>query len=378
VIFLFISGTIAFALFVGLMALIFGGIAWWPINNYLWTSKWQQLYAWGTLIFFLLVPLIAFITWLIRRIVGVRSKNSYLGWIFGTLWTFGWVVAILFVSSAFRDFSEFESSSEKIIPLSQPANGKMTVMVSEPELIYTGRFDWMNDDGTGWDLTPDSLMISWVNFDVEKSPDSNYHVSLRNYSFGRNAGDAIRRAEAINYTVYSIDSVLDLQSGFAIYKEQKFRGQRVEVSIQVPVGKKIRFDQTVREKLNGGDLHYRKRRRGNRVRVDFDNNFSFWWRSNTDYVMQADGKLADTAGNRVEGSNYRYDDNWQDPYDAQQQLLEEKRKREESERRIKELEEKEKNKTTSPSVESESMDNKDEDGLVGTTFPSFSLVRTFF
>ena len=49
VFFLFIAGTIAFGLFVAVMALIFGGIAWWPVNNFLWTSKWQQVYAWGTL-----------------------------------------------------------------------------------------------------------------------------------------------------------------------------------------------------------------------------------------------------------------------------------------------------------------------------------------
>jgi hypothetical protein len=60
VFFLFIAGSIAFALFVSLLALLFGGMAWWPINNFLWTSKWQQLFAWGTLIFFLIVPLIGF------------------------------------------------------------------------------------------------------------------------------------------------------------------------------------------------------------------------------------------------------------------------------------------------------------------------------
>src|SRR5690606_27997214 len=74
--FFFIAGSIAFALFVALMALIFGGIAWWPINNFLWTSNSQQIYAWGTLIFFLGVPLIGFITWVIRRILRVRSRSS--------------------------------------------------------------------------------------------------------------------------------------------------------------------------------------------------------------------------------------------------------------------------------------------------------------
>ena len=105
---MFIAGTIAFALFVALMALIFGGVAWWPINNFLWTSNWQQIYAWGTLIFFLGVPLIGFITWLIRRILRVRSRNSYLGWTFGCLWTLGWVAVMLLASSLTRDFREYE------------------------------------------------------------------------------------------------------------------------------------------------------------------------------------------------------------------------------------------------------------------------------
>ena len=105
VFFLFIAGTIAFALFVAVIALIFGGIAWWPVNNFLWTSKWQQIYAWGTLIFFLGVPLIGFITWVIRRILRVRSRNSYLGWTFGFLWTLGWVAADLISIKHYQRFS---------------------------------------------------------------------------------------------------------------------------------------------------------------------------------------------------------------------------------------------------------------------------------
>lgn len=37
--FLFIAGTIAFALFVALIALLLGGVAWWPINNFSAQSK---------------------------------------------------------------------------------------------------------------------------------------------------------------------------------------------------------------------------------------------------------------------------------------------------------------------------------------------------
>ena len=51
------------------------------------------------------------------------------------------------------------------------------------------------------------------------------------------------RAKKFSINVYSRDSVLDLGSGYAIDKEQ-IRGQHVEIEILVPVGKKIRFDES--------------------------------------------------------------------------------------------------------------------------------------
>ena len=83
-------------------------------------------------------------------------KNNYLGWTFGGLWAIGWVAAILFAASVVKDFREYEHT-DTAIAISQPANGKMIVAVSEPELEYTGSFDWMNDGGEGWDLSSDTL-----------------------------------------------------------------------------------------------------------------------------------------------------------------------------------------------------------------------------
>jgi phage shock protein PspC (stress-responsive transcriptional regulator) len=142
VFFLFIAGTIAFALFVTVIALLFGGIAWWPVNNFLWTSSRQEFLAWATLILFLLVPLIGFITWIIRRIIRAKAKSNYLGWTFGGLWALGWVAVVFFAASISKDFREYEHVDSSI-SINQPVNGKMIVAVSKPELEYTGGFGWI-------------------------------------------------------------------------------------------------------------------------------------------------------------------------------------------------------------------------------------------
>lgn len=366
VLFLFIAGSIAFALFVALIALIFGGVAWWPINDFLWTSKWQQGYAWGTLIFFLVVPVVGLIIWTIRRISRVRSRSSYLGWTFSFLWTIGWVSVILLVSSIVRDFDTLRSADHSIA-VSQPRTSKMIVIVSQPELEYSGRFSWLADEWSGWDLSGDTMRMSTVKFTYPvKSPDSLYHVTIRKWSYGRTSDDAINRAEKIQYNVSSIDSVLDLGNGYAIDKGSKFRGQQVEIEIQVPVGKKIRFEQSVHDKLTYANFRIKRRyRNGRRVNVEVVDNNLFRSRPGVDYTMGVDGNLQDPAGKTVdyEGYRYREDRNTNPVDDTQEESPAERRKRLEDEiRKIDEQDGK-------PSTKQEGMSDEDE-GYSSSSTPS--------
>lgn len=308
--FLFIAGSIAFGLFVALIALLLGGVAWWPINNFLWTSKWQQLYAYGTLIFFIFVPLIAFIIWVIRRLVRARSRNNYLGWTFGFLWTLGWVSVVLLTASVTKDIQEYASTPPAVVDLTTKSK-RVIITVSEPALEYSGRFSWLNDGGEGWDLSDDTMRLSNVRFVFNKSLDSNYHIITRKYSYGRTTAEARARASAIQYPVVARDSLVDLASGYAIDRSSKFRMQHVEIEIQVPVGRKIRFDESVNDKLTSVSFRVKKNRyRHGKVRVDIDTEDYDRLRSDEDYTMGDDGILRDEKGRPA--YDYSYDDDGAD------------------------------------------------------------------
>ncbi len=373
--FLFIAGTIAFALFVAILALILGGVAWWPVNHFLWTSNWQQTYAWGTLIFFICVPLIAFITWVIRRILGVRSRNSYLGWTFGFLWLVGWVAVTLFASSVSKDFNEYEHVDSPVT-LAQNLKGRMIVTVTQPELEYTGSFDWIDDGGSGWDLSTDTLKLSTVRFNVKASADSAYHVTMKRYSYGKTADDAVARAEKIQYSISSRDSILDLAPGYTVDRSSKFRGQQVEIEIQVPVGRKLRFNNSVNDKLN--PTHFRIRRNYNRrrgININVEDDYSTRFRSDVDYTMGVDGYLrADDEGQERKDDSvkpgvnggYRYNNNG----DSAQLKQEIERKKQE----LKELEDQIKLKKSN-TENRERMDDEETDTEAGSPSPVFSLVK---
>ncbi len=296
---IFVAGSIAFGLFVALIILVFGG------GNALWSPKsgmlnlvldggLQKTYFWGTIIFFLLVPLAGFIIWLVRRIMNVRSQKNYLGWIFSALWTIGWVAMILLVSSLVRDFRASREIT-RVVTLQQPADNRLVVNVPAPEIKYNGDLWFIDDDNEGWDLTNDSFFLGNVKVSVVKSLDSLYSVNLTKQSRGRTGSEAMARASKINYNVLQNQNQLILGSGYGIAINDKFRAQEVEIEIKVPVGKKINFDASVIQKFHPVNVRVQEKRRRNRVR-DYDIDvrvepFVFEYKTNVDYVMTPWGDL---------------------------------------------------------------------------------------
>lgn len=313
-------GLIAFALLVAFIAILFAGIVSWPIQNYLWSSNWQQGLAWSTLVLFFIVPVIGFIVWLIRRLIGVRSTHSYLGWTFGGLWTLGWVALVLFVASVSKDFRYSEKIKTEV-PLENSGLAGMYVTVSQPELEYSKSFDWINGDGEGWDLTPDTLKLSNVVIKVEASTDSQYHVSIIKSAAGKTKEAARERAEAVSYPVYNsiakgtysmvryspsgdtlqVDKkgferiLLDLGNGYSIPANYRYRIQQVNILIQVPIGKTLIFDESVQKKLQQGEFLVLRNGRG-RIKGMEWKDIMHNYEPGVEYVMTPGGELKRADG----------------------------------------------------------------------------------
>ncbi|HEX2606597.1 MAG TPA: PspC domain-containing protein [Flavisolibacter sp.] len=293
--FIFVAGCIALGLFVGLMVFIFGGVAFWPINNFLWTSSLQKALAWGTLIFFIGVPIVGFMTWLIRRVVRVRSRNRYLGWIFGGLWTIGWFCAVSFAASMAKDLRVYDRTNAIEVPVNSAGINKMTLQVNEPEIRYSGNLWFIHDDNAGWDINDNQMKYNNVKVRVGKSDDSAYHIRVYKYSAGRSLADVQERASQTGFSVSQVDSTLNLSSGLTIDQKSKFRGQAVLLEILVPVGRKVRFDESliaaynpwVIRKANSNNRYWNRRYN----QTDWDDDDYLDWKADQDYIMTAEGKL---------------------------------------------------------------------------------------
>jgi hypothetical protein len=144
-------------------------------------------------------------------------------------------------------------------------------------------------------------------------------VILNKYSAGSSVRDAQDRAQKIVFNTSVEDTVLNLASGLSINSRNKFRGQGVIVEIQIPVGKRIQFDRSLRRSYNSwvvrdfDDNYDRDYGRRYAAKHDWDNDWSFSFDPDVTYVMNAKGQLIDP--NKKRGQGGQDDDEDQDAQD---------------------------------------------------------------
>jgi phage shock protein PspC (stress-responsive transcriptional regulator) len=282
----FIGGIIAFGLFVALIALLGSGVSVLPLREFVLQGTPQYFFAWGTLLLFIGIPIIALLVWFIRRLMRVNTHNKYIGYSFSALWFVGLFCLIALIASLSRNFSSQVGKAEDV-SITQP-NGTMVVEVGKSTISYYD--SWIDFDGM-ISADQDSLFLNTARINVIRSKDSLYHLHLVKISRGYDRQQSQRLAEKINFPITQSDSVIYLPSSFAVSKNEKWRNQRVMVVIEVPLGKKIRLDDRV-HRYDYFNIEFGGRRN---YRDDYDNDWEDgeWWSVNEDLTMTPNGLKSD-------------------------------------------------------------------------------------
>lgn len=286
--FLFIAGIIAFSLLMSLLAVFVGGVSMLSIKAFFLEGFRENLLAWATLFFFIGVPILSMVTWIIRRIIGVKSKSKYLGYIFGSLWLLGLISAILLgcsIGSRYKVAARVRDN----VTIIQPASHKLLIKVTDGNVrTYGGWFQW---DGM-INLSDDSILLSRVDVKILRSEDSSFHVTTTRFSRGDNERKATANAEQIKYQIIQEDSVLYLDRGFSFGPDGHFRDQKLVVTIRVPVGKRILIDRTVQRRLKNFSIES-----GPDGDWEYEWHNDMGWDTDVEYVMTTHG-LERTDGAR--------------------------------------------------------------------------------
>ena len=277
-----IIGCVSFGLVVALFALAIFSIGIFPLKDFVLNGGWQNFFAWGTLLFFIAVPVIGIITWIIRRLTKMKTNRRILRFGFISLWIVGWFCFISLIASVSTDFRSVNNVSEQEVGLVNPSVNKLEVTTTSPSKKYY-RDNWFRlEPFEGFE--EDTAFVKNVEIKILKSANDSFRVTMLRMANGRNRRYADTLANLIHYNIEQKDSLLVLDKGIAITRTNKFRNQHVIISIYVPVGKQVRIDRNVGW---GNNVHFGRWNDGEfNFEVDDEER---GWNEDVDYIMKADG-----------------------------------------------------------------------------------------
>ncbi|MBA2249895.1 MAG: PspC domain-containing protein [Chitinophagaceae bacterium] len=249
----FIVGCVALSLVIALFALAIFAIGIFPLKNFLLTDGWQNAFAWGTLFFFIGVPVIGIITWIIRRLAKIKSTNNMMRYSFLALWLVGLFCFISLIVSVGRDFKNINTIKEENISLVAPSVNRLNVLPSSATKYYNQN-GWFRMEPFA-SMDEDTAYVNNVALRLVRSANDSFRVTIVKMCNGSNRRYADTLANKIVYNITQTDSSLYLDKGIAITPQDKFRNQHVVVTIAVPVGKIINVSKSFQwpnwEHING-------------------------------------------------------------------------------------------------------------------------------
>jgi hypothetical protein len=309
----FIVGCVLLGLLVGLFAIAVFAIGVFPFKAYILNDGWQTFYAWGSLLFFIGVP-IGIITFIIMRLAKVRRNNKLMGYSFLAFCLLGIFCLVSLIISVGKDFRSTSTVKEETISLPNPGVRKLQVAFSNSNRLFYGRNNFLHIEPFGF-VDEDTVVINNVRLRITKSANDSFNVTLVKLCNGGSRRFADTLANKIAYNIQQVDSILLIDKGIAITKQDKFRNQQVIVTVAVPVGKVIniskRISYTRWEHFNGpwhdGDWEWG-------WDSDWDREEVGGWQNHydEDLVMKADG-LYTLDGKRAD---FRSEHDWDNEPEA--------------------------------------------------------------
>ncbi len=296
-----ILGSIAIGLFVGLCSLAVMSIGIFPVTDYILSGTWQNVYAWGTIILFICVPIIGFLTWFIRRVTKMKAGSNIISASFGVLWALGWASMTMLVATVSQDFKRINHITPEPVSLQNATAQKLTIFGKDPGDAYNRQNYFEIEPFSIAD--DDTALLKNVSLNIYKATGDSFEVKILRIARGKSRDIADANASLIAYNVAQTDSTLTIPRSILVNKTDKFRNQEIIVSIYVPVGKKIRIDRSVR---NGEGVHINGAGFNNRD-WDYDNDGAIRnWDTDIDYTMRADGLFTDEGYKYNDEGRYKY------------------------------------------------------------------------
>jgi phage shock protein PspC (stress-responsive transcriptional regulator) len=243
-------------LLVAVMSAAFGGKTWININGSsfdaltmnelllrFFESDQQLMWSKVALVLTLGVPVILMIYQGIRILFKIKEKQRWINLTAAVLWIIGVIMSFSIISEIGHDFHK-RGSEKQTASLNMSSGNTLYLRAKATENEWDE--EDMNNKGWHFDFTEDkSLRLFFPKLNIVRSETDSFQLVVAKGALGPGTKEATSRAGEISYSFGQQDSILMLDPYFIIPAAEKWRDQRVKMTLKVPVGKSVYLDPSV-------------------------------------------------------------------------------------------------------------------------------------
>lgn len=243
-----IGGIVIAALFIGWISLVISLGATISKASFFLPASTLSFKLGVTGLFFLLgTPLIGLILSILR--IFFKSNHSRV-WRFGLfgIWSLGAFFVAISANKIGQSYHESGSYKQSIPVVTQKET---------PVLLSVAKSVLANNDARQFIVKSGKINFDWneIRLNIEPAPDNQFVLVQTQTALGVSEEDAIEGAKKFEYLPKISGTELIFPTDYFLPKGERFRVQKVEMTLYVPVGQKLVLDNQLRRKLDL-DLSY--------------------------------------------------------------------------------------------------------------------------
>lgn len=257
-----VIGLALVGIFGFLIVLIFGSVFMLPLTGAILHTPVLKWLGGLSILFFILLPLVGFIVWAIRRIKGTKGPNKALRTSFGSLWALGFTSAIIL---SFMLFAEMHGQSSVVERIDLPVQGdtlrveKLRGTLASDVIKFTSYNSIMKNF---YDRNSQEQVSRLISFDRKESSDGNFYIEIKKTAQGKGEKGATKNANLATVRHEFSDNKLHLAKYVGLPNNEPFRFQHAKVTFYVPKGKSLIVDPSIKK--------FRIRKKGIHINADWD------------------------------------------------------------------------------------------------------------
>ena len=203
------------------------------------------------------IPLIAIIYLGFRLLLGTRVRVPYFGITAFSFWLAGIILAAIVALNTGMDFRHTAMAEQEY----EKTNTESSVLYfkANPDERLIRNHGWADIFDGEWNayLHEDEYRLFAVpNLKVRKSMSDKPAVVVTAYAKGSSREEANSRAESLIYPVQQPDTSFILPVYYRFPENAKIRNQRMTVTLEIPLGQKVYFDEGLEELFDANPNYY--------------------------------------------------------------------------------------------------------------------------